>query len=129
MTCLIVDDSAAFRTAVCGLLERAGILVVAATGDVDEAVAGYRREHPDVVLVDIDLGEHSGFDVVDALQDLDADAGGRIIMVSTHDPDDFADMIAESPVRGFIPKFALSAERITAMLGTDSGAGSGTGVH
>ncbi|MGW0035439.1 response regulator [Gordonia sp. NPDC003376] len=117
LTCLIVDDSAAFRSAVRGLLDRAGILVVAAAIDLDTAVDGYRREHPDVVLVDIDLGEHSGFDVVDALRSVDADAGEKIIMVSTHDPDDFADMIAESPARGFIPKFALSAERITAMLG------------
>jgi CheY-like chemotaxis protein len=65
--CLIADDSAAFVDAARGLLERQGIAVVGVASSGAEAVRRFIELRPDVILVDINLGAESGFDVVDQL--------------------------------------------------------------
>lgn len=67
MRCLIVDDSAAFVGAARGLVERQGIAVVGVASSGAEAVRRFIELRPDVILVDINLGAESGFDVVDQL--------------------------------------------------------------
>ena len=116
LRCLIVDDSDAFRDAACTMLERAGIDVVGTASSGGEALAVYRDLHPDVTLVDVDLGADSGFDVVRRLHDANSPAPS-VILISTHSEQDFADLIAESPALGFLPKFALSPKAIRDMLG------------
>jgi len=105
--CLIVDDNARFLTAARSLLERQGLTVagVASTGPEALALAG--QLHPDVTLVDIDLGEESGFDLARELSRTPAAA--PVILISTHTEEDFAALIETSPVIGFLPKTRLSA--------------------
>ena len=64
MRCLIVDDSPRFLEASRGLLEREGIVVVAVATNGADAIRRAAELGPDVILVDIDLGGQSGFDVV-----------------------------------------------------------------
>lgn len=59
MHCLIVDDSAQFRAAASGMLERAGITVDLACNGA-EALQCYRTRPPDVTLVDVDLDPRAG---------------------------------------------------------------------
>jgi hypothetical protein len=40
-----------------------------------------------------------------------------VILISTHSEQDFADMIADSPALGFLPKFALSPAAIGGLVG------------
>jgi len=110
MRALIVDDSAAFRDAATLMLTRGGIDVVGTACDGSEALSRSRELTPDVALVDIDLGADSGFDVAEALTDV------PVILISTHDEQDLADLIATSRARGFLPKFALSPEAIRNLL-------------
>jgi DNA-binding NarL/FixJ family response regulator len=109
--CLIVDDSANFRDAARSMLERAGIDVVGMASTGAEALDRYRELRPDVTLVDVDLGAESGFDLARELHDADSPAPS-VILISTHSEQDFADMIADSPALGFLPKFALSPNAI-----------------
>ncbi|WP_199256694.1 response regulator [Mycolicibacterium mengxianglii] len=115
MRCLIVDDSAAFRTAASNMLRRAGIDVVAMVSTSAEALTCTHDLHPDVILVDIDLGPESGFDVAEALHRAGPPAPS-VILISTHSEQDFADLIADSPALGFLPKFALSPESIRRLV-------------
>lgn len=39
-----------------------------------------------------------------------------MILISTHDPDDFAELIASSPVAGFLAKSQLSGEAVRELL-------------
>jgi len=113
--CLIVDDSANFRDAASNMLERAGFCVVGVASNSVDALSLYRELRPDVTLVDVDLGAESGFDLAVALQAADSPAPS-VILISTHSEQDFADMIAASPVLGFLPKFALSPGAIRDLL-------------
>ena len=112
LRCVIVDDSPALLRAASDLLEGQGIAVagVAATGD--EALCLLERLEPDVMLVDIDLGRESGFELARRL----AQAGARSVLISTHEEADFADLIAASPAIGFLPKSDLSATAIQRLL-------------
>jgi CheY-like chemotaxis protein len=116
LRCLIVDDSRLFLDAARGLLERQGLeVVVASTGA--EALRRVEELRPDVTLVDIDLGGESGFEVARQLQHHAGAAPGPVIMISTHAEQDYADLIEASPAIGFVPKSALSAGAIRAVLG------------
>ncbi|MGW0158013.1 response regulator [Mycobacterium sp. NPDC003323] len=108
--CLIVDDSAAFRAAARSMLERGGFEVVGTAADAEEALRLSAQLQPDIALVDVDLGADSGFDVADQL------TGVAVILTSTHDEQDFADLIVASPALGFLPKLTLSPDRIRDLL-------------
>jgi DNA-binding NarL/FixJ family response regulator len=117
LRCLIVDDSPHFLSAARGLLEREGMVVVAVATNGDDAVRRAGELGPDVTLVDIDLGGESGFDVVRRLVRETDLAPTTVIMVSTHAEEDYAELVAASPVAGFLPKTRLSALAIRDVLG------------
>jgi DNA-binding NarL/FixJ family response regulator len=71
---------------------------------------------PQVVLVDISLGGESGFDLARRLAGYRRGGGPAVILISTHAEADFADLIAESPAAGFVPKPELSAQAIRRIL-------------
>ena len=116
MRCLIVDDSAQFRTTASTILQRGGIAVVGTASNIADALRSYQELQPDVTLVDVDLGPESGFDVVAALHEVGAPASG-MILISTHAESDFTDLIAASPVSGFLPKFAFSTQAVRELAG------------
>jgi two-component system, NarL family, nitrate/nitrite response regulator NarL len=116
--CLIVDDSARYLEAARTLLEREGLTVVGAVSTSEEALRNTQELQPDVVLVDIGLGEESGLDLARCLVATDS-RGPAVILISTRAEEDFADEIDESPAVGFLPKTALSARAIHSLLGTD----------
>lgn len=126
LKCLIVDDSLRFLAAARGLLEREGIAVLGVASTSAEAAQRVEQLRPDVVLVDIDLGGESGFDVARRLQGGGArPASPPIILISTHAEQDYADLIAASPAVGFLAKATLSARAIHDLLdghrGDDAG--------
>jgi DNA-binding NarL/FixJ family response regulator len=98
-------------------LEREGVVVVGVASSGEEAVRRVEELRPDVTLVDIDLGGESGFEVVRRLHEEVGVAPARLILISTHTLDDYAELIAASPTAGFLPKTALSAGAIRDLLG------------
>jgi len=116
LRCLIVDDSAGFLREACELLEEEGIDVVGIASNGEEAVRQTWRLAPDVVLVDIDLGGESGIATVRRLIDDDDPPEHAVILISSHDPQEFAELVAASPAIGFIAKADLGAQAITALL-------------
>jgi CheY-like chemotaxis protein len=115
--CLIVDDSPPFLRAARALLEREGVADVSVAFTGAEALRKVEALRPDVTLVDIDLGEESGFDLARQLAEGRGQAPSKVILISTHAEADFTDLIAESPVAGFLAKSDLSAEAIRNLLG------------
>jgi DNA-binding NarL/FixJ family response regulator len=111
LRCLIVDDNRTFLRAASSLLERQGVTVVGVATNGPDALARARELHPDVVLVDILLGDETGFDVARRLVEENPD-GLKVILISTHAESDFVDLIAETPAAGFVPKAQLSASAI-----------------
>jgi CheY-like chemotaxis protein len=112
--CLIVDDNRHFLRAASDLLEREGITVVGVASTGALARHACRELQPDVVLLDIQLGEETGFEVARQLAGNAGSDKPRVILISAHSMEDFSDMIADTQTYSFLPKSALSA---TAVLG------------
>ena len=109
---LIVDDNESFLEIVRDLLEQEGLHVVGmATSDAD-AVRLFASLQPDVVLVDIFLGEESGLQLARRLVEDGLGKRATVILISTHAEADLGDLIAASPAAGFLPKTELSANAI-----------------
>jgi DNA-binding NarL/FixJ family response regulator len=116
MRALIVDDNPSFLDAARFLLEREGLRVVGVASTGAEALRRAEELRPEVVLVDISLGKENGFDVARRLVEEDHSGGSAVMLISTHAEADFADLIAESPAIGFLPKSELSAAAIRGIL-------------
>jgi DNA-binding NarL/FixJ family response regulator len=108
--CLLVDDSDAFLEAARVLLEREGVTVAGVASDSAGALKQARALRPDVILVDIGLGEESGFDLARLLARDGQGGGAEVILISAQAETDYAELIAESPAAGFLAKSELSAK-------------------
>lgn len=113
MRCLLVDDNTTFLETARSLLVRDGVTVAGTASCSAEAVRLASALRPDVAVVDIGLGAENGFDLASDL----AGRGITVIMTSTSAEADYADLIAESPVAGFLAKAELSAAGIRRILG------------
>jgi DNA-binding NarL/FixJ family response regulator len=116
LRCLIVDDSPRFLDAARGLLERQGLVVVGVASTSAEALQQATQLRPDVALLDIDLGDESGFDLARRVSREASLGRTRVILISTHVEQDYTDLIAASPVVGFLSKSALSADAIRELI-------------
>ncbi len=81
---LIVDDEPEARDLLAMLLERIGGLEVAGTADgVDDAFEQILSKQPDLVLLDIQMPEKNGFELVKMVHKAQLDTG--FIFVTAHD--------------------------------------------
>jgi CheY-like chemotaxis protein len=112
LRCVIVDDSPEFPVAVRPLLERHGIAVVAVASTVADGLDRVRALQPDVTLVDIDLGGESGFELARRIAMATDLPSTNVILVSAQKAADLVDLVAVSPVLGFLSKSDLSAAAV-----------------
>ncbi len=117
LRCLLVDDNEAFLQTASLLLSREGLMVAGVASNIAGALRQARALRPDVILIDIGLGQESGFDLARLLARDGQDGDVGVILISTGAEADYADLIAESPAAGFLPKSDLSARAITRILG------------
>ena len=117
LRCVLVDDNHQFLGAARGVLERQGLAVVSVASTSADALEQASALRPDITLVDIDLGEENGFELVRRLARAPGLEQLRAVLMSAHAEQDFAQLIESSPAVGFVPKSALSASAIVDVLG------------
>jgi response regulator of citrate/malate metabolism len=118
LRCLIVDDSQAFLETAVRMLKYDGFAEIRTASTIAEALQCVEEYRPDVTLVDVYLGDESGFDLVDQLDRAGWCSRSAVILISTHDAQGFVDLVAASPVVGFLPKLQLSPSAIRGLLAT-----------
>jgi len=120
LRCLIVDDSTYFLDAARAALESQGVEVVGIAANSAAALRQAQALCPDVALVDIGLGDESGFELARRLVDGFTQLMTRVVLISTRAEDDYADMIATSPAVGFLSKSDISARALHELLNGDA---------
>lgn len=118
-TVLIVDDHPSFRTSARRVLEDAGYDAVGEAPDGASALAAAGELHPAIVLLDILLPDVDGFEI--AMRLTSGDNPPAVVLTSSHDRGDFADMIGRSGARGFLPKAELSGPALAALVSAWTG--------
>jgi CheY-like chemotaxis protein len=113
--CLIVDDNRDFLETARTLLERQGLTIAGVASTSAEALRQAEMLRPDVVLVDVSLGEESGIDLARRLV-ADPAHEATVVLISTRSEAELADLVAVSPAAGFLPKSELSADAVRGFL-------------
>ena len=110
-TLVIVDDHESFRSFAKALLTAEGFEVTGEAADGESAIEEVARVHPDVVLLDVQLGTGiDGFEVAKRIAE--HPEAPVVVMTSSRDASDYGRKLAESPVNGFIPKQDLSGDAL-----------------
>lgn len=113
-TILIVDDHPAFRSQARRLLERQGFSVIGEAADGSAAIEAVQRTHPDVVLLDVYLGDSNGFDVAEQIHEHVPET--KIVMTSGNDRASFRSRLRRTSAAGFIPKTELTRATLEALF-------------
>src|ERR1700689_2461612 len=71
---VIVDDNSEFLDSARRLLEHQGVRVVGVASTNADGLRRVQELRPDVTLVDVNIGEESGFDLAEALHEVDSAA-------------------------------------------------------
>lgn len=114
ITVAIVDDHAVVREGTRQLLEReAGIEVVGEVSTVAEAVATARRLVPALMVVDIELPDGSGVDIVRKV--VESGLPVRCLMLSAHDDYVYVSEALAAGAAGYLLKTVSAAELVAAV--------------
>jgi len=114
MRCFLVDDNEDFLASARRLLAAQGVEVIGEASTGSAALARAPTLGPDVVLIDVQLGNEDGLVVARRLHAILPDV--PLILISTHTEDDVRDGIRDSGAIGFLPKASLNASAITKLL-------------
>ena len=115
-TALVVDDHAGFRAQARKLLERAGFLLIGEAAGGKSALAIALAARPDLVLLDVQLPDMSGFDVAVRLRNEGAPSS-EIVLVSSREAAAYGAQIERCGATGFIWKGDLTVARLTELVG------------
>jgi DNA-binding NarL/FixJ family response regulator len=78
------------------------IEIVGESGEFDEAIEMIKTQRPDIVLLDMNLQESSGFDAIPLIRKFSP--GTRIIIVSMHNKPAYAKRVVKLGAKGYITK-------------------------
>jgi DNA-binding NarL/FixJ family response regulator len=114
-TVLIVDDHPSFRASAQAILKAEGFDVIGEADSGASALAEARRLHPEIVLLDVQLPDMTGFEVCKSLSSANG-CDPAVILVSSRDASDYGAQIAASGACGFVPKAELSGAAVRSLL-------------
>jgi len=111
---LIVDDHPIVRAGLRGILAETPDLVVAGeAGDADEALAKFRGDPWDAVVLDISLPGRSGLDLLRELTQIAPDV--PVLVLSVHESDEYALRALRAGAAGYLTKDRTAGELVQAL--------------
>jgi len=115
-TALVVDDHAGFRAQARRLLERSGFTMIGEAAGGQSALDLARSARPDLVLLDVQLPDMSGFDVAVRIRD-EAALSTQIVLVSSRVAATYGAQVERCGAIGFIWKGDLSVASLRELVG------------
>lgn len=113
MKVLVVDDHVIVREGIRRLLAPMPEFVVTEAATARDAAAAFRANRPDVVLLDLNLPNGSGLELLRRL--LAEDKSTKILVFSMHAEALYVSRALDAGARGYVSKSAPAAELIAAI--------------
>ena len=113
MRVLIVDDHAVVRHGLKSAIQTHGYEVVAAAGSTNEAKAFMAQTNPDAIIVDINLPDGSGFDVVAWARKVSPTIA--IVILTLNDGEDYVRAAKNAGANAFVVKNAPISDLLAAL--------------
>jgi DNA-binding NarL/FixJ family response regulator len=114
VTILLADDNSAVLEHVSRMLKKEkSYKVIAAVIDGTAVVAEYLRLRPDVIILDISMGEMSGIDIARQLRDLGCSA--KIVFLTVHQDRDYVNAAIGAGGSAYIVKSRLNLDLLHAI--------------
>ena len=101
---MIVDDHPLMRVGIAAIINaRPDMTVVSQAGTGEEAVASFRKDQPDLTLMDLRLpGSMSGVEAIARIRAIQPQA--KVIVVTTYEGDEDIHRALEAGARGYVIK-------------------------
>ena len=116
---LLADDHSIVRRGLRGLLEAAGLTVVAEAADGLEAVRLCEEHQPDIVILDIGMPKLNGIEVAARAQKLDRPPG--VIILSVHGDESYIMRALAAGARAYLLKSATDEDLLPAVRAVGRG--------
>lgn len=117
---IIVDDHPIVREGFAKLINSEEEFEVVGTAeDANSALSMIQEVKPDVAMVDLSLKESSGIELIKDLQNICPEV--RILVVSLHDEEIYAERVLRAGAKGFIMKAEAVDDIITAVKKVSKG--------
>ncbi len=113
MKVLIVDDHAVVRHGLKSAIESQGYKVVAEAGSINEAQAFMAQTNPDAIIVDINLPDGSGFDLVTWSRKVSPTTA--IVVLTFNEGEEYVRAARSAGANAFIVKSAPLSDLIAAL--------------
>jgi DNA-binding NarL/FixJ family response regulator len=111
---VVADDQSAVRDGLITILELAdGITVTAGVSDGAQAVDAVTAHEPDVLLLDLQMPEVSGMEVIRSIVEFDCKT--RILILTTYGDDDSIACALAAGANGYITKADGAAQIVAAV--------------
>jgi DNA-binding NarL/FixJ family response regulator len=117
---LAVDDHPLLRDGIAAMIDaQAEMTLVGEASNGQEAVALFRRLHPDVTLMDLQMPEMNGLEAIRAIRS--GSPAARIIVLTTYPGDAQAVQALKAGAGGFLLKSSIRKELVDAIRTVHSG--------
>lgn len=117
---LAVDDHALLREGIAAVIDaEPGLRYAGGAGTAREGLALFRTLRPDVTLLDIQLPDMSGIDLLAALRQERPDA--RVIVLTTYRGDALASRALKAGALGYLLKSMLQSDLVSAVRAVHAG--------
>lgn len=117
---LIADDHPIVRQGLRHTIETEdGLEIVCETGDGQETLAAARKFHPQIIILDIDLPEMDGFQVIDALSREKIES--KVIFLTVHREESFMRKALSLGGAGYVLKDCAVTDILAAIRAVSEG--------
>lgn len=110
---LIVDDHPLVRAGLDQTLTKAGFIICGHAASKNEAIAQIAHTNPDLILLDLNLPDGSGFEVANWAREISDDIG--IVILTLNDAPEFLIAALAARVSGFVLKSAPISEVVATL--------------
>jgi DNA-binding NarL/FixJ family response regulator len=119
ITVLVVDDHEIVRRGIASLIADTGIELVAEAATGEEATKLARKHKPDVVLLDVRLGDKNGLDSIRKIHS--AAPNTRVVMLSAFDNTTYVARAISAGAHDYVLKSATRKELLEALTNAAKG--------